>query len=1666
MNKFFKTVLAAVMALAASFAGAANVANWNQFTAAAGNGGSIVLTADITIGGNLTISKNVQISSQGSNKYSLKRGTGFIAKRYQITIQGSGVTATIQNVTVDGQSANNQYSMFILNQGATLRLLSGATIQNVYANAGAYNTVYVNNGAFVMEDGSAITNCRKTGTSGSGGGAVCLVNSTSTFTMNGGTISDCTSTRGGGAVDVESGTFTMNGGTISGCSSSSQSGGAVRMAGGTTTINGGTLSGNSSSSTYGGGAIWLYQSSTLNINGGTISGNSCSDSGATGGAICIYQTTAKVYIKGSPVISGNTKNGVVNNIGLYDANTSSINQSGDLSDSAVIGISYPASGTAEGQQFGITANASYGGAEAFVYDGDAELHGEVNSSRGLIWAYPTPVCRLVSTGKTYSSLDKAFNAAAATDEIQLLMDLPLEFNNQAAISKNLTITSDPGHTYTLTRGGTGCSLAIPSGKTLILKNVVFDGNSLNATVPMFAVQNGGTLTIQDGTTIRNCRNVSSQGGAVSAASGAVVNLAGGTITGCSAANGGAVYLARTSASSLAVLNVSGNPVVTSNYKLDGTTLSNVEPAAGDQIVLNGAFSGSVGVSYPGAGTEADGVQFGRVASGSAADGFSYDANSQIEADILGSTLVWVAPSPTPVCRIGDTTFNTLKKAVNAASDGDTIILMDNIVQKSALTIDKDITITSEEGQVYSITREASSATFAVNGDVALENVIIEGAGVSSAQPMFSVSSGNSLTVKDGTVIRNCISTGNGGAIYNEGTVNLEGGTITDNKATQGGAIYALGAVNVKGNATVTGNTTIAGAANNLVVTTAGQIQITGPFTGEIGVSYPSMVYDDARFGFVGDYVPTSHDARHFSFDGDAAYHGKVLELSPGSYHLAWIDNTVEFPAGGTINSIIANSSSDDDPLVIIITEDASAGNISIPTGRDIIIDLNGHELSANITARGKVTVTDSSEDKLGKLSGSIIESTGGDVTLEWGTYTADILEEWVVADRVILENYDGSKTITVISGESKLENCTLDTRLGVRLVNDPVKDIIPLTYASSNFVYRMSDDYKKNTFVGIAAAYPPRKADGTLTPLTEAEWHNGLVNVNDPAASDRSYDYPLGNYNITHDEFVEVYNGPGEASVVWQEWCWGLVEAIHSNQCGVIRAWYKFPDPVFRVTQRDDTTRDQQKTEGDGTDGNIYWENTKGTDQNRNKYEFELSYDYLEKNFGFNRIGGEMEEHLEMIDKIRDNLDAWSDNGLRVWENIVTGTDPSKPYIADVDPGSTGAPEGTGEGTASTENVVATVPSVNGTKDYYGYDYWYDLRRATNWWNLVGGTRDKNPAKVVPLYAADNDNDRDPTGLYKVFTLIVPDTRKAITNEIPTKNVIGVLKVESVMTNTMVNIPWKSLAHDPAMLLPETVVSNLTKTTNLDPGDRIYFLDGNYKGTDTDATDKDYYQAWVLGDDYKWRSINTIKVNEYGTQSITSALSPEQKQLFRGGGVWVVRDNPTRIDQATGKEVAKPFYIYGQFETNDVSTTINGSSVKDQPVYTMLGIPGIYGLDINNDIEWGNNPIEDTDVITIPTQEDAPLKLRWKVINGVGSWGYTKTTRVYDSKTKRWRSQSVRVTDVKVPRGYAFWYTRRGEPFEFKWKLSWPKAGLEEYFGWEKYPESSKPGYDPPARIE
>ena len=242
----------------------------------------------------------------------------------------------------------------------------------VYLNAGVFNMsgeavisgntapygggVNMASGEFNLKGGSISENTATLGGGPAGGGGVRMAGGT--LNMSGGEISGNTTLvfgADGGGIMLHSGTinmsdgeiknnrtkdcgggiyvyvgaqFTMSGGTISG-NVANYAGGVIANRG-TFTMTGGTISDNAAI-LNGGGITVKGSTGTATLTGGTISGNN--GGGNAGGGVNVEEGTLK--ISGNLVVTGNTANGVENNIYLDKGNAMSV---GALNADAKIGV--------------------------------------------------------------------------------------------------------------------------------------------------------------------------------------------------------------------------------------------------------------------------------------------------------------------------------------------------------------------------------------------------------------------------------------------------------------------------------------------------------------------------------------------------------------------------------------------------------------------------------------------------------------------------------------------------------------------------------------------------------------------------------------------------------------------------------------------------------------------------------------------------------------------------------------------------------------------------------------------------------------------------------------------------------------------------------------------------------------------------------------------------------------------------------------------------------------------------------------------------------------------------------------------------------------------------------------------------------------------------------
>lgn len=256
-------------------------------------------------GGTVTISKNIQLDeaveiSTGTNVVITAQGEEpcYILGNKETPIENlfiveSGASLTLAgNVVLFGRYNTGST---IQNQGA-VTLSDQASIQNAILTKTATGVVYSTgaSASFTMEGGS-ISNCT-IHVEGYGSMATVYVDDGATFTMHGGSIENnkaigakYNTTVTPGVLVRDGATGTMNGGSISnnsGCRGTALFVTGINEERSEFTLNSGTISGNTSLGSDSAGAVFVQNAADFTMDGGTISGNTAAQ--GMGGAVAVY----------------------------------------------------------------------------------------------------------------------------------------------------------------------------------------------------------------------------------------------------------------------------------------------------------------------------------------------------------------------------------------------------------------------------------------------------------------------------------------------------------------------------------------------------------------------------------------------------------------------------------------------------------------------------------------------------------------------------------------------------------------------------------------------------------------------------------------------------------------------------------------------------------------------------------------------------------------------------------------------------------------------------------------------------------------------------------------------------------------------------------------------------------------------------------------------------------------------------------------------------------------------------------------------------------------------------------------------------------------------------------------------------------------------------------
>lgn len=336
------------------------------------------------------------------------------------------------------------------------------------------------------------------------------------------------------------------------------------------------------------------------------------------------------------------------------------------------------------------------------------------------------------------------------------------------------------------------------------------------------------------------------------------------------------------------------------------------------------------------------------------------------------------------------------------------------------------------------------------------------------------------------------------------------------------------------------------------------------------------------------------------------------------------------------------------------------------------------------------------------------------------------------------------------------------------------------------------------------------------------------------------------------------------------------------------------------------------------------------------------------------------------------------ENGLQAWQNYVIGQNPTAAVRVDTEQ----APiNNTPVANTLTEKVNVPADS--------GFTVTYELDKIEVDGTVVEGTPQSTAENFNIDLEAATDNESG-AAYFKMTAVIEATDGTGAKTKVASENTIGVLKVESSATSTVIAVPWESLAANEQ----DITVADLVRTATLSEGDELKVYDT--------ATGK--YRAWTLNESKEWEPVTVVG----GAESEEAGDST----IARGSGVWLTRQDTT-----------KPIYLVGEVAEQSTTTTIAGAN-EEKPTWNLVAAPTVEAVDLNEKFPDAN----EGDVVLVPT-DGAPKRYTYKD----GSWGYDDYVKTFNKKGIE-VVKVVRKTDVaNVPIGTGFWYMNAGDDQNVEW---------------------------------
>lgn len=719
---------------------------------AANTGETIMLVADAVNSDALEISgKSITIDLQGhsvSRSLSAATANGYVIK------VNSGATLTVQDTsgggTITGGWNNSSTGGGIYSEGTLT--LNGITVSG--------NKVNIKGGGIHINKGTAtITDCT-------------IENNKTTTNSNG----------YGGGIYIASGTLSITDCTIQ-ANESENSGGGIYIAGGTVTVTNTTIKKNKAWAGSSGAGIYL-NSGTLTLDGGEITENigtkyhNPPKYPAVG--FGVYYNNGTLKMKGAVKISGN----------IHRPDDGS-NSYGDSNLYLKSGKKITVTGNMASAQIGVTLNTTSdvftsglsgkGDETCFTSDNSSYIVG-LNGSGEAILGTPVTVS-FDANGGTGTMSDMVF-ANGSTITLPTCTFTPPTLS----IFNGWNTAADGSGTAYIDEAVTS---AITSNTTLYAQWISSTSNVAKIGSDEYATLGEAVAAVPaDGanpTTITLLRSVNNGDGiTVSGNKNVVIDFSGYSYT-----------VSQNYAGSSDALLINAGSTVVLQHGILTTSATTTIASSGDLTLTDMNVTGKI--SYGGGSITITSGQYDITWDVPSALADVAKANINISGGTFTSPVPedYCAPDYAPkdngdgtytvfmpdyVCQNVDTgkKYETIDAAVSAANEGETIVLLKNVVLSSALEIPSGKNVVLDL-KGYSVSRSLTKAT----GDGHVIKVVSGG-----TFTLQDTSSGTPGTVTGGWT------SGNGGGIYNDGTFTFKSGVVTGNKAINsgryGGGIYSSG----------------------------------------------------------------------------------------------------------------------------------------------------------------------------------------------------------------------------------------------------------------------------------------------------------------------------------------------------------------------------------------------------------------------------------------------------------------------------------------------------------------------------------------------------------------------------------------------------------------------------------------------------------------------------------------------------------------------------------------------------------------------------------------------------------------------------------------------------------------------------------------------------------